>query len=559
MKKDRRNFFKGTATLGATALFPAPAIAIPKADNRVIASDARTVVDTAGGRLRGVERRGIYVFKGVPYGDSTAGANRFLAPQPVKPWRGIRNALRFGRACIQPGSDSAHFNYDGHNNPGDEIGFLMHTAAAKLTPGEDCLQLNVWTPVLKDSRKRPVMVFYHGGGFESGFDGDLASYDGENLARNDVVVVTNNHRLNLFGYLNLVEAGSSRATANAGLLDLVAVLQWVRDNIAQFGGDPGNVTIFGQSGGGGKVLCLMAMPSAKGLFHRAIVQSGPYLKFQTREASRAITEDVMRQLGVARGDLDSLQQVPVDRLAGAGAEAMKRAVPPRPVFRRTFGEVGWQPVVDGVVLPHDPFAPDAPMVSAGVPMMTGTIFNEITSALADPVGAAMTERQLQQGVGEAYGAKGPAIIAAYRKTWPAATPFELYAAIAAHPFRYAAHKQAARKAQLGAAPSFVYLYKWRTPMLDDRPGTFHACDLPFTFDNAVRCDQYSGLRPEALAMARKIAGAWVAFARHGDPNHPGLPHWPAHAGDAGATMVFDNICEARNGVEAEGLEMVSAA
>jgi para-nitrobenzyl esterase len=507
-----------------------------------------------------MERSGIYVFKGVSYGDSTAGANRFTPPQPVKPWRGIRNALRYGRACIQPGSDSAHFNYDGHNNPGDEIGFLMQSGAQRLTPGEDCLQLNVWTPGLKDNRKRPVMVFYHGGGFASGFDGGLASYDGENLARNDVVVVTNNHRLNLFGYLNLVESGSSRYTANAGLLDLVAVLQWVRDNIAQFGGDADNVTIFGQSGGGGKVLCLMAMPSAKGLFHRAIVQSGPYLKSQTREKSREITEEVLRQLGVTRGDVDQLQTMSVDRLAGAGAEAMKTLVPPRTVFRRSFGDVGWQPVVDGVVLPRDPFAPDAPAVSAQVPMMTGTIFNEITSALSnDSVGAGMTEQQLQQAVAGSYGAQAGAIIAAYRKSWPGSTPFEIFAAIAAQPFRYAAHQQAAGKARLGAAKSYVYVYKWRTPMLDDRPGTFHACDLAFTFDNAVRCEQYSGLTPQALTMARKIAGAWVAFARHGDPSHLGLPPWPAHAGDKGATMIFDTVCEVRNGVEAEGLELVQNA
>jgi para-nitrobenzyl esterase len=552
---------KAAATAGLATTLPAAAEPkAAKANGVVIASDARTVVDTASGKLRGVERSGITVFKGVAYGDSTGGANRFMPPQPVRPWRGIRNALRYGRACIQPGSDSAHFNYDGHNNPGDEIGFLMHSGAAKLTPGEDCLQLNVWTPGLKDNRKRPVMVFYHGGGFESGFDGDLASYDGENLARNDVVVVTNNHRLNLFGYLNLVEAGSSRATANAGLLDLVAVLQWVKDNIAQFGGDPGNVTIFGQSGGGGKVLCLMAMPSAQGLFHRAIVQSGPYLQFQTRAASREITEEVLRQLGVARADADSLQHMPVDRLAGAGAEAMKKLVPPRPVFRRSFGGAGWQPVVDGTVLPRDPFAPDAPSVSAQVPMMTGTIFNEITSALSnDSVGAVMTEAQLQQSLADAYGARSGAIIAAYRGTWPGATPFEIFAAIAAQPFRYAAHQQVARKARLGAAPSFVYVYKWRTPMLDDRPGTFHACDLAFAFDNAVRCDQYSGLTPQALAMGKTIAGAWVAFARHGDPNHPGLPHWPAHAGDQGATMVFDNVCSVKHGLEAEGLELVQTA
>jgi para-nitrobenzyl esterase len=556
MKNDRRMFFKGAATLGAGALLPAPVIAAEKPRDEVIASNARTVVDTASGKLRGLWHSGIFVFKGIPYGESTGGANRFMPPVPVKPWTGIRNALSYGRGCIQPDSDPAHFSYDGHNQPGGEFNFLCHGGEGQLTPGEDCLQLNVWTPGLKDNRKRPVMVFYHGGGFSTGFDNALASYDGESLARHDVVVVTCNHRLNLFGYLNLPEVGGTKYTANAGLLDQVAVLQWVKDNITQFGGDPGNVTIFGQSGGGGKVLCLMAMPSAKGLFHRVINQSGPFLQFESRETARAMTEEVMRQLGLARGDVDKLQDMPVDRLVGAAAEMIKKLGAAAPVFRRQFGVAGWWPTVDGAVLPRHPFDPDAPAISAHVPLITGSVFNEQTNALDREGGGAMTESELQKGVGEAFGANGPAIIAAYRRDWPDATAFEIYGAIAAESFRRPAFEQAARKAMLNAAPSYVYVYNWRTPMLDGRPGTFHASDLVFTFDNAVRCYQYSGLRPEALAMSKRISGAYVAFARTGNPNHPGLPHWPAHTRD-GATMVFDNVCKVRHGLEAEGLRLIA--
>ena len=556
MKNNRRTFFKGAATLGAGALLPKPVFAADKIKEEVVASDAKTVVETASGKLRGLWRGGIFVFKGIPYGESTSGANRFMPPVPVKPWTGIRNALLYGRACIQPDSDSAHFSYDGHNRPGGEFNFLCHGGEGQLTPGEDCLQLNVWTPGLKDNRKRPVMVFYHGGGFSTGFDNALASYDGESLARHDVVVVTCNHRLNLFGYLNLPEVGGTKYVANPGLLDLVAVLQWVKDNITQFGGDPGNVTIFGQSGGGGKVLCLMAMPSAKGLFHRVINQSGPFLQFESRDTARAMTEEVMRQLGLARGDVDKLQDMPVDRLVGAGAEMIKKLGAAAPVFRRQYGLAGWWPTVDGTVLPRHPFDPDAPAISAHVPLITGTVFNEQTNALDG--GGAMTEAELQKGVGEAFGANGPAIIAAYRKDWPNATAFEIYAAIAAEGFRRPALEQAARKATLNAAPSYVYVYNWRTPMLDGRPGTFHASDLVFTFDNAVRCSNYSGLRPEALAMSKRISGAYVAFARTGNPNHPGLPHWPAHTRD-GATMVFDNVCTVRNGLEAEGLKLITGS
>src|SRR5258706_452313 len=274
MKNNRRMFFKGAATLGAGVLLSPPVIATEKIKEEVIASDGKTVVDFASGKLRGLWRSGIFVFKGIPYG-------------------------------------------------------------------------------------------------------------GESLARHDVVVVTCNHRLNLFGYLNLTEVGGAKYAANPGLLDLVAVLQWVKDNITQFGGDPGNVTIFGQSGGGGKVLCLMAMPSAKGLFHRVINQSGPFLQFESRDTARAMTEEVMHQLGLARGDVDKLQDVPVDRLVGASAEMIKKLGAAAPVFRRQYGLAGWWATVDGPGLPRHPFDPDGPAISAHVPLITSSGFNEQNNSL-DP-------------------------------------------------------------------------------------------------------------------------------------------------------------------------------
>jgi para-nitrobenzyl esterase len=563
---------QGVGVLGAGAmssLLPAAvrADAAPSAGKggatpEMIASDAATVVDIVSGKIRGFRRRGIYTFKGIPYGDSTSGENRFMAPAPAKPWAGIRDALQFGRACIQPGSDSSHFNYDGRNlAPADEEGFLLHRGEGQLVPGEDCLRLNVWTPAIRDPGKRPVLVFMHGGGYEGGFDNDLASYSGESLARNDVVVVTHNHRLNVFGYLNLAELGGPRfaQSANVGLLDLVAVLAWVRDNIQQFGGDPGNVTIFGQSGGGGKVLALMAMPSAKGLFHRAAVQSGPFLKAQTRDYSGQIATEVLQQLGVSKGSADQLQRIPVDRLVGAAAEAIRKLTPPRPIFRRQFGTTGWGPTVDGAVLPHDPFQPGAPRESEQVPLLTGTVLHELTSALNHPIGNAMTEDELNRGIDEAFGASAAAIIAAYRREYPGATPFGIYGAIAAEPFRRCAFEQARRKVALNAAPSYVYIYSWRTPVLDDRPGTFHASDISFVFDNAERCDHYSALRPEALLMAKRISSAWVHFARSGNPNHPGLPHWPAYVPGEGATMIFNDRCEVRGNPEHEGLALIAAA
>ena len=568
----RRAFLQGAGLLGAGAassLLPAalPAKAAPEerkggSGPKLTASDADTVVEIASGRIRGFKRRGIYTFRGIPYGDSTSGENRFMAPKPAKPWAGIRDTLQFGRACIQPGSDSAHFDYDGGNlATSDAEGFLVHRGEGTLVPGEDCLRLNIWTPAVRDHSKRPVMVFMHGGGYEGGFDNDLASYNGENLSRNDVVVVTHNHRLNVFGYLNLAEIGGPRfaESASVGLLDLVAVLTWVRDNIAQFGGDPGNVTIFGQSGGGGKVVALMAIPRAKGLFHRAAVQSGPFLKAQTREYSGQIATEVLQQLGVSKASVDQLQHVPVDRLVGAATEAIRKLTPPRPIFRRPFGTTGWGPTVDGTVLPHDPFDPGAPHESEQVPLLTGTVFHEITNALNHPIGNGMTETELSRSITEAFGASGAAIIAAYRYEYPRATPFGIYGAIAAEPFRRCAFEQARRKAALNAAPSYVYIYSWRTPVLDDRPGTFHASDISFVFDNAERCDHYSAMRPEAFILAKRVSGAWVHFARSGNPNHPGLPHWPAYVPGDGATMVFNDHCAIRSNPEQEGLRLIAAA
>src|SRR5579862_7927349 len=279
--------------------------------DNVIASDASTVTEITTGKLRGYRRNGIYSFKGVPYGASTSGARRFMAPVKPEPWTGIRNALQYGRGC--PNRDVAHFATDGHNLADtDEDAYVLHRGANAAVMGEDCLRLNVWTPEINGQGKRPVMVFLHGGGYTSGNAHELLAYDGENLARNhDVVVVSHNHRLNVFGYLNLEGLGGETFadSANVGLLDLVAGLEWVRENIANFGGDPGNVTIFGQSGGGGKVLALMTMPSAKGLFHRAIVQSGPYPKALSPEYSHRVAELVLQELGLTKTQVGELQKV----------------------------------------------------------------------------------------------------------------------------------------------------------------------------------------------------------------------------------------------------------
>lgn len=514
LKPSRRRLLEGGA-LAAASLAVAP-FGIIRAQERRLTTIGGTA-KTWSGLVRGLLKDGVHQFWNVPYGAPASGANRFMPPRKPAPWSGVRDHFEIGSSA--PVAPDAR-------EPAPVVLALNRQGAQ----GEDCLTVNIFTPAL-DNKPRPVMVWMHGGNFTAG-SGNYLLYDGSNLAKKeDVVVVSVNHRLNIFGFLHLADIGGERwsQATNVGIQDLVAALAWVRDNIEHFGGDPDRVTIFGQSGGGRKTTTLMAMPSAAGLFHRAIAQSGAAFRGVTAQDASDGAERFLARLGIRTDQLERLQDLSVAQIQ----EAYYRepAIP----------ALGSGPVIDGAILPRHQWHPDAPSYSAAVPLMMGS--TETENGWAGPPPFELSEQDMLANFtnrlagGDA--GKGRELAALYRRLHPRMrNQFLWLTAEADFTRRWSAQELGRLKHEQGAAPSYLYFFDWYSPVHDQRMGAYHTLDIPFVFYNLDLGASMTGADDARYALGHVMSAAWAAFARSGDPNHADMPHWPAFNPSELPTMMF---------------------
>jgi para-nitrobenzyl esterase len=534
-------FFSATAGLGLAAGQTALAseskkTAAHQESIHCCSTPRSAVATTRYGSVRGFLDGDVFTFKGVPYGQTTAGDYRWLPAKPPVPWKDEYPALVYGANCPQ----------NLHTWTSPEQTFLQDWDDGWQS--EDMLKLNIWTPSL--TGRRPVMFYIHGGGFSFGSSYELAAHDGAQMARHhDVVQVSVNHRLNILGFFDLSEIGGSafEDSANVGMTDLVAALRWVHDNIDNFGGDPDRVMIYGQSGGGSKVTTLMGMASAAGLFHRAAAQSGGGGNIPSREQQKELARLTMKDLGLASNDVASLQNMEWAKLMAAGNAAAAKINPPGPPMMGPGApgtpRVGWSPCVDGKLIHMRSFFDGAPEISKNVPMLIGSVIEEGNRMSQRP-----TEEEWHANLAKAYGAeKATAIIATLKKAYPQKKIQTLSYMCSGSPglnglgMRNNVVKMARLKYELRAAPAYAYYFTWQTPVLDGLPGAWHTADLQFCFDNTRRCAQGTGNTPEAQELGNKMASCWATFAATGNPGLPGLP-WAPTEPERNRTMIWDNEC-----------------
>lgn len=556
MKSDRRKFIKnlgagaagitiGSSTISLTSC-ASPASKKEDEDGQILfIGDNIALADTQYGKVKGFKIRGINTFLGIPYGADTSGANRFMPPQKPVPWTYIFPAVWWGNSAPQ-NMDKKYAN--------SYASFVDHWNYDDVS--EDCLRINVWTPALNDGKKRPVMVWLHGGGFNAGNGIEQDGYGGENLSRKgDIVFCSLNHRLGSLGFTNLAGVGGEKfaASGNVGMLDIVAALEWVHDNISNFGGDPGNVTIMGQSGGGAKVTTITAMPSAKGLFHKAVVLSGAGVKSGEKDYSEKLGAYVLKEAGVKANEIDKLQQIPwveYNILANKAAAKLNEEMGPATGGARR----GFSPVVDGIYLPQHPYFPEAAPTAAEVPMIICTTFNEQSPSRTDATLEVITLDGIKEKLKERFKDKTGEIVDAYAKAFPDKKPIEIWSMVVSN--RQSAITLADTKSKQ-AAPVFLAWFGWQPPLFDSRMRAFHCSDICFWYYNTDLMLTHTGGGARPRKLSEKMSTSHLQFMKTGDPNGGGLPQWPKYSSENGETMVLNDIPEVKNDPDREARKFLS--
>jgi para-nitrobenzyl esterase len=539
MNTNRRKFFQSAGLSAAALAVGAPTFASTKRQNAdkdgqiLFIGDNIAVANTTYGKVRGFILRGINTFLGIPYGADTSGANRFMPPQKPTPWNEVLPAVWWGNTAPQNmerryanvyASFIDHWNYD--------------------DVSEDCLKLNVWTPGINDGKKRPVMVWLHGGGYTNGNAIEQDGYHGENFSRKaDVVFISINHRLGPLGYAHFGGGGEKfAASGNVGMLDCIAALEWVRDNVANFGGDPNNVTIMGQSGGGAKVCVLTAMPAAKGLFHKAVALSGASLKAVEKENAEKLASYVLKEAGLTYNDMDKLQQMPWKQYYEFATRALTK-------FREEMklppfgGGGGFAPVVDGTYLPQHPYHLDPAPTASEVPMMICSTFNEQSPSRTDSSLEKIDLNGVKEKLKDRFGDKTGTIVDAYAKTFATKRPIEIWSMIASNRQNAIALADAKSKQSAGV---YVAWFGWQPPLFDNRMRAFHCSDICFWFYNTDVMLSHTGGGARPRKLSTKMSDVLSSFMRTGNPNGGSLPKWPAYTSANGETMILDDTCVVKN-------------
>ena len=541
MKATRRNFIQtlGVGAIGLTVPNTSFGNTQPNdlnidEDQLLHIGDNIAIAQTEYGKVRGFILRGIHQFLGIPYGADTSGKNRFMPPQKPVPWNDIKPTIWWGNSAPQVmekryanaySSFVDHWNYD--------------------DVSEDCLKLNIWTPAL-DKANRPVIVWLHGGGFVNGNGIEQDGYHGENLSRmGNIVFCSVNHRLGALGYCCLSSVGGPLASGNAGNLDLVASLEWIKNNIAQFGGDPNNVTIIGQSGGGAKVTTLMNMPAAKGLFHKAVALSGSSLIGINKDYAEKLGAKVLEEAGFKIGEFEKLQQMPwLEFIQIANRTVAKFSDEAK---KMGIQREGFSPVSDGIHLSSEPFFTGG--MSEKIPLMINTTFHEWTPSRSDAGLEKVTWEEITEKLSARFGEKSSLIVSAYKKQFPTASPVEIWALILSN--RKNAVAAADAKSKNGKAPVYVSWFGWQPPLFDGRMRAFHCIDICFWFYNTDLMFTHTGGGKRPRALSSKMASSFIQFVKTGNPNGGGLPEWLPYSAEKGETMILDDLCLLQNNPDGE--------